>query len=80
MNTNKHDSIEKVVGSILEHTTQDRLTTLTAQLRTTMNNQLSCFSCLSWLKNIGVHWCLFVLSNPFSVTSVYSVVKTGGAR
>ena len=39
-----------------------------------MNNQLSCFSCLSWLKNICVHLCSFVVLNP-SVFSVYSVVK-----
>ena len=41
-----------------------------------MNNQLSC---LSWLKNIRVHLCPFVLPNP-SVFSVYPVVKTGGAE
>jgi len=41
-----------------------------------MNNQLSCISCLSWLKNIRVHLCSSVVPN----LSVCSVVKTGGAE
>ena len=44
-----------------------------------MNNQLSCVSCLSWLKNIRVHWCPSVVPTP-SVSSVCSVVKNGGAK
>ena len=63
MNTNKHESIEKVVVSILEHTTQIRLTTLIAQLRAIMNNQLSCILCFSWFKNICVHPCPSVVKN-----------------
>jgi hypothetical protein len=47
---------EKLVSSILEHTTQHG-----AIERKTP--QLSCISCLSWLKNIRVHLCSFVVPN-----------------
>jgi len=61
----------KVVSSILEHTTQNRLHMLMRILK----NALSCFLCLSWLKNI-----LSVSSACLFGRQVYSVVKNGGAK
>jgi hypothetical protein len=66
MNRNKYKSTKKVVVSILEHTTQNSLHMLMRILK----NVLSCFLCLSWLK-------IFSMS---SVSSVFSVVKNGGAE
>lgn len=93
MDTNKHESVKnredcclekidalKVVSSILEHTTQNSLQMLKTEPLRILKNALSCFSCLSWLKNISVHWCPFVVPNSLSVSSVCSVVQTGGAR
>jgi len=79
MNTNKHESIEKVVVSVLEHTTQNRAKMLKTKLRIISKNALSCISRLSRVKNIRVHPYLSVVPNSFSVSSVYSVVKNGGA-
>ena len=62
MNTNKHESTEKVVDSILEHTTQKRARGRQTKNQSMLKDNLSCISCLSWLKN----------------PSVYSVVKNGG--
>lgn len=67
MNTNKHEFTEKVVVSILEHTTQKRAIEGKTKNQSMLKGNLSFISCLSWLKN------------P-SVSSVYSVVKNGGAE
>ncbi len=77
MNTNKHQSTEKVVGSILEHTTQNNLYLLKTELLIALKNARSCYSCLSWLKNICVSLCPSVVPT-LSVSSVNSVFKTGG--
>lgn len=84
MNTNKHESVknifsiskvQKVVVSILEHTTQQRALGRRTKNKSVLKDNLSCMSCLSWLKNICVNPCPSVVP----IISVYSVVKNGGA-
>jgi ribosomal protein S7 len=70
MNTNKHESMEKVVVSILEHTTQ----MLKTEPLEILKNALSC---LSRLKNIRENSFSSVVPT-LSVSSVCSVVKNGG--
>ena len=50
MDTNKHESTEKVVGFISEHTNQNSLHIEKIEPLKILNNALSCISCLSWLK------------------------------
>jgi recombinational DNA repair protein RecR len=75
MNTNKHESTEKVVGSILERTTQYVSQVPKTALQKISENALSCISCFSWLINLYVSSvCSACLPKPRR----RQVVKNGG--
>ena len=86
MDTNKYESGVttcpcKTTISILETLQQQGTRQIKHKLEffnlgVIINNHLSCFS---WFKHICVNLCPSVVPN-FSVSSVYSVVKTGVVR